>query len=170
MFYIVNTKMSFCYRLFTLHPKTTRLFSNTPNAFSLIEVIVALSILAFTLTTMMALLPMGLSASSDIRESNAISEIAQQVAGPLRQKRPSEIINSVTPSYYDRDGKAVDETDGTAFYSVTYEKKEDVKESNDANVSMGIDTTNFLTIVFTFKLPGGREKEYNITLSDMGGM
>ncbi|MEM6820807.1 MAG: prepilin-type N-terminal cleavage/methylation domain-containing protein [Verrucomicrobiota bacterium] len=71
------------------------------NAFTLVEVTLALGILAFALTTLIAILPIGLDTNRDSRESTSAMRTAALIASDLRQANMvSETVNGSETSMY----------------------------------------------------------------------
>jgi len=74
-------------------------------AFSLIEVVMALGIVAFSLTALIGLLPIGLSLFKQAMDTSVLSRIVQQVSGDLQQA-DFDAISQSTPEvlYFDEQG------------------------------------------------------------------
>ena len=77
-------------------------------AFSLIEVTIALGILAFALVGIMGLMPVGLRTMGDAIDDNSSSLIARRLVGEARQSSLDALItNTFTTRYFDFEGQEV---------------------------------------------------------------
>ncbi|XHR30602.1 MAG: hypothetical protein ACFUZC_08565 [Chthoniobacteraceae bacterium] len=84
-------------------------------AFSLIEVVIAIGIIAFTISSLVGLLALALKSDSSSASDTALSSMSQQIFNRLRTKSFSDLPNGTdaAPSfsyYFDVDGS---ETSGT---------------------------------------------------------
>lgn len=77
-------------------------------AFSLIEVTIALGILAFALVGIMGLMPVGLRTMGDAIDDGTSSLIARRLVGEARQSSLDALItNNSTTRYFDFEGQEV---------------------------------------------------------------
>jgi uncharacterized protein (TIGR02598 family) len=88
-------------------------------AFSLVEVTLALGVVAVALTSMLALMPTGLSLFRDSMESSARADILRKVTSELQQMPFAELKNSIPEQARDRyfSDQGV-ETEKEDFFSV----------------------------------------------------
>lgn len=93
-------------------------------AFSLVEVVLALGIISFAMTTLMALLPVGLTTLRDSIETTVRADVIRQVAGELQQTPFSQISGS-TNCYFSDEG--VPTNAGSSFFMVNYTVNNNVK-------------------------------------------
>jgi uncharacterized protein (TIGR02598 family) len=89
--------------------------------FSLVEVVSSLGIISFGLMALIGLLPVGMQASRDSRETTAEAQITQYVSNCVRQSASSSLSDWIEPHvfYFDRQGLCVEEGSADVFYRVT---------------------------------------------------
>lgn len=97
--------------LLTMHRYPPRLHRNK-NAFSLIEVTIALGIVAFAMVPLMALLPMGAQTQKQSIEESIVAQIQQKIVGDLQRAEFSKLLESAASGpeiyYFDEQGTEVE--------------------------------------------------------------
>ncbi len=73
-------------------------------AFSLVEVTLALGIIAFAAVSLLGIMPIGLTTFRDSMDSTVATQIAQGVVSSARQGKFSDLANLPTPTFYDDQG------------------------------------------------------------------
>jgi len=95
------------------------------SAFSMIEVVLSMGIMAFAITSIFALLPIGMTLSKEAQESSILADIVSGVASDLSHTNFSAIVDTTTPKYYRIDGVIIEEESENFandwFYKVVWE-------------------------------------------------
>jgi len=94
------------------------------SAFSLVEVTLALGVIAFALIAILGLIPVGLSSARDATEDTRVSLIAQDVAVRARALfGPASAASPATNWFFDSEGRFIDQSGGAnygnAFFRAT---------------------------------------------------
>ncbi len=82
----------------SIHLKKSDLPSPLPKAFTLVEVALALSIIAFAFVTLLGLLQSGMSSFRDSMDRSVSSQIAQEILNEKRKVDFSTLTASTSPS------------------------------------------------------------------------
>jgi len=85
-------------------------------AFSLIEVTLALGVVAFALVAILGLVPVALRSAKDATEDTRVSLIAQDIA--VRSRALFSSSSALSPStnwWYDNEGRFIDQSSGANF-------------------------------------------------------
>jgi len=101
---------------FTPSPFRITLPSLQPRAFSLVEVTIALGILAFVGVTILTLLPTALNSMQDTAMETISARIASQVVADLQQVEIGSASNAISQKSFDSEG--VETTGPQAVYRV----------------------------------------------------
>lgn len=139
-----------------------------PAAFSLIEVTLAVGVVAFALLVAMATIPAGLSTLSEAGQSNTRAEMIRSVSAELRStpfhKIDDFLASSRFPIYCDVDGVEVSESEAVFTVRCKAEPVESELEVRRVRIFIG---TNRDPDPETKPLPTG-VLEYPITIADWG--
>jgi uncharacterized protein (TIGR02598 family) len=121
--------------------------------FSLVEVMIAIGIVAFALTAMLGVLPAGFDAMNQSAAQTTQAHILRQVAGDLA-KIDSDLSSYLAESqYYDLDGRRVNPGDESVIYTATLALLPPVYPGVGASGVTGIDR-RLGRIVVTIRKPG----------------
>jgi len=97
-------------------------FRRSNQAFSLIEVTLALGIVAFALLPLVALLPVGLDSQRDAIESTTNAQILQTITGDLQRTEFDQLVNSeqlttqtIPVRHFDDLGNEIEDIDAAPF-------------------------------------------------------
>jgi uncharacterized protein (TIGR02598 family) len=97
------------------------------NAFSLVEVAMAMSITSFSLLSVIALLPSGLQAVKDSAQDTALSSIIRSVRAELNQTAFTDVRDKLTQQswHFDYTGLRLDGTSNQQdrYFEVTFDAK-----------------------------------------------
>ena len=102
--------------------KKIKIPSMSTKGFSLVEVVLALSILVFCLVSLLGLIPMGLQSFRSAMTLTVESQIAQGLSGDLQLtdfKNLKTLLQNGREYYYDDQGMALDENGPQAIYTAT---------------------------------------------------
>ena len=100
----------------TLRSPTSR--ARSVQAFSLIEVVLALGVVSFSLVGILGLLFSGLTTFHRSMDQTVQAQIAQQIIGQAQLTSYGNLANFTTN--YDENGNGVAASDPTAIYTVTF--------------------------------------------------
>ena len=137
------------------------------HGFSLIEVAIAMGIVAFVLVALMGLLSVGLNSGKKSSEDTQVASMASQLAGLWRNSTSNHLTPKTTRLYYfDRDGQQTNTTQAAAaFYACK------VVAGNVAPSEIAADTTNLVRVqmIFTWPahLPEGSRPNTNIVYATL---
>lgn len=94
------------------------------SGFSLVEVTIALGIVAFSLLALVGSLPVGLRTTRDAQDQTTRVRILRQVAGEAAQIPYSQLGDFIAagPRYFDNDGTAQSAADGDSRYEVSLDQ------------------------------------------------
>lgn len=96
---------------------------NRPRGFSLVEVTLALGIVAFALVPLLALVPIGLTAAQATIRETAQSHILRQISGDLGMMPFDEIDSYIAAKHqFDSDGRLTDKST-EIIYEAKLERK-----------------------------------------------
>lgn len=93
--------------------------------FSLVEVVLALGVISFSLVSLLGLLPVGLNSLRDALQINTQAQIIQSVASEIQISRFSDLdtadfLSTRFPKYFDDQGNELDDSqESTVLYTVT---------------------------------------------------
>jgi uncharacterized protein (TIGR02598 family) len=129
-------------------------------AFSLIEVVLAIGVVAFALLAITALLPNGIMTVRSAENMQATSNIANQLRGqfPLLGFSTSGAGSvaglATTVNYYTIDGVPTVSTDPLAYYTATFSTTANVLSGTTPNVvNANFNTANAVSVLVTLKYP-----------------
>ena len=88
-------------------------------AFSLLEVVIALGIVGFALTTLIGLMPVGLNIFRDSITATVQTDVLRQLTSQFQETPFNKLTNSTKMLYFS-DQSAPVETDADALLGVTY--------------------------------------------------
>jgi uncharacterized protein (TIGR02598 family) len=96
--------------------------SNRSDAFSLVELVIAVGLMSFALVAILGLMPVGMKSVGEATDATRNSMIAADVEGRIKNMRPpidftSTAAVSIGPLYYDRQGISLSAASG-GFYRV----------------------------------------------------
>jgi len=100
--------------------------TNAPSSasFSLLEVVAAMALFTFCVTTVMGLIPAGITASRDAREIASRANLLQSLATELQLTPFTNVVSLEEPRLFSRDGEEIDPEDADRkediFYEVLY--------------------------------------------------
>jgi len=100
---------------------TTREYRGKAIGFSLIEVVLAIGIIAVALVPLMALMPTAMQVHRDAVESTLIAQMLQRVTFDAQQTEFENLIDgssSIGPYFFDDQGTSVDENDPSRLFDV----------------------------------------------------
>jgi len=133
--------------------KAARRASRRKGGFSLVEVVIAMGIIAFALVPMLGLVPMGLVTSRQAIDTTIEAQIVQQMTGQAQQTDFSSLgtMASTTVTWFDANGNVT--TAANAIYKASF--------SAPANTTLpgGTSTTRLDTITI-----------YILSTRSVGGM
>ncbi len=130
------------------------------SAFSLVEVVLALGVVSFSLVALIGMLPVGLSNFRQAIEIQTQAQIVQQIATELQLAKYSDLSSggyqSGFPRYFDAEGAAVAEP--SKLYTVT------ASLPTNAEVPGPVANTNLLTLNFSIQRKTGPNDPKTFTL------
>lgn len=92
------------------------------NAFSLVEVTLAIGVVSFALLSLLGLVPMGLMAVRESAQQVACSHIVQKLGGDLAMISRDDVAGYVQePRYFDYDGRPVSSGAGDAVFVANFD-------------------------------------------------
>ena len=94
-------------------PVVFPLAKRLPCGFSLVEVTLALGLMSFAVTTVLALLPVGLSSIRQSIDETVRTQISQQIAADVLQAPFASVIDPIR--YYDNEGFPVERASDAIF-------------------------------------------------------
>lgn len=116
-------------------------------AFSLVEVAISLGIVAFALTALLGLVPVGLSTMRDSIQTTLQTDILRQLTSELQETPFTSLSDSSAMVYYSEQGTRVAEG-RDAYLAVTYEVLPDTQLLADS--AQGSATANLKTVRISF--------------------
>jgi uncharacterized protein (TIGR02598 family) len=147
--------------------------------FSLVEVTLAIGIIAFAIVPMLGLIPMGLSTSRQAVDNTIEAQIIQQLSNQAQQTDFSQLSSLTTPTVstplcYDSDGNAATATSIIAYKASMVYTNPSMLPGGSTTTRMGV-----LTIyVLSTRTSGGMaatnlatdtySKKYTVLVSDNG--
>jgi len=131
--------------------------SNHSRAFSLIEVTLALGIIAVALIPLIALLPMGLDSQRSAIESTATTQILQTITGDLQRSEFNELVDPTNLTATDLPIRYFDELGN------------EIPESELANVpAVGTGSRLYdAQVILDYPAPIGQETNYAMVRADI---
>lgn len=153
-----------------LHPPSSSA-RRSRQAFSLVEVTLAIGLVAISILTLLGIMPVGLNTMRDAMDSTARAQIAQQVAGEALLKPFAELDNYIKagPYYFTQEGLLLEKKDPvqTRFEvtlsrdSTVYpgsEKADQLEKSITAlKVEVRLSTGSALPFTYVLQIPNSGE-------------
>ena len=128
------------------------------NGFSLVEVVMALGIVAFALVSMLGLFSVGIGASKHSGEDTEVASMSAQVMSRLRN-----ITNSAVPAttnlYFDYQGRFTNTANSQYGY---YECRLTTQSASSTEISS--DTTSLIKAKMTFCWPSSTSQRPNTNI------
>lgn len=122
------------------------LVATSPRAFSLIEVTIAMGIMAFAAIAILGIIPNGLTAATRSSQTTIAARLASEVRSEIQQVGLASFPTD--PTYFDGDGKILTSTAGAVYY---------VYRSVDDCILPGASASSFKkVIVQVVKNPAGQ--------------
>ena len=109
--------------------------SKRQRAFSLIEVVIAIGIMAFAMTAMLSLLAVAMRSDKQSGSDTALSEMSRQVFNNLRAL-PYSTLPAATNYYFDLDGAPCAQTNANYTCVVTVTNDSAVASGNLTQIQM----------------------------------
>ena len=108
-------------------------------AFTLVEVVIALGIIAFAFVPVIGLLPVGLDMSRQAMDATICAQIAQQLTSEVQQTDFTDIASlaNVTPYWFDDQGKMVAGGAGGAIYTAAFTVSPTTKLPDSNTINTG---------------------------------
>lgn len=108
-------------------------------AFTLVEVVIALGIIAFAFVPVIGLLPVGLDMSRQAMDATICAQIAQQLTSEVQQTDFTDIASlaNVTPYWFDDQGNKVGAAATDAVYTASFTVSTSTKLPDSNTVSTG---------------------------------
>ena len=90
------------------------LIATNPRAFSLIEVTIAMGVMAFAAIAILGIIPNGLAAATRSSQTTIAARLASEVQSEIQQVGLASFATNTT--YFDGDGKILTGTAGAVYY------------------------------------------------------
>jgi uncharacterized protein (TIGR02598 family) len=113
-------------------------------AFSLIEIAIALGIVAFALIPVLGVMPIGLTTLRDTVDTQVTAQIAQTIVNQAEQADYNSLASTTTPYYFDEQGDLLNNSTN-ALYSAQLA----VNEPTSIPGSLATSSSNLATLTIT---------------------
>lgn len=163
----LRMKVNLSFPMFEKSPQKIKNYA-TDDAFSLVEVVIAVGVAAFALVALLGLLPSGLKTFKSTMNTAVGSQIAQRVFNDMQIANWSDLTNTVR--YFDEQGNELtNTTSSNALNCIYWVQVTTTNATTGANSTqfLGNTSTNLMTItVMVANNPGGGQAGsvvFNIT-------
>jgi len=129
---------------------------NSKSGFSLVEVVIALGVVAFALISVLGLIPVGLQSFRQAIDNSATTQIVQRVVNEAQQTDFNSLANTVY--YFDDQGTLLSGSTSQTLYSVNVIVSKPTSIPSDGIVnsgSMSVASTNLATLAIQITQNGG---------------
>ncbi len=145
------------------------------SGFTLVEVVLAVGVIAFAFVTTMGLLPVGLNVSREAVDTTVVSHIYQNLSSQAQQTDFSRLNTlNAQAHYYDQQGKSVDANSTNSIYKAEYKVNTSTAfpsnqvSSRLATVSIYILATRGQQVLTAKPSTNAGSQKFNVLISDNG--